>query len=792
MPEFSRIFLRLLAIGLFFAATPLHAGHIVGGEIAYACRGWKDGDASTGIKVYDVRINMYRDNIGQGAYFDGVNGVEAGEGPQGNSSAPGNYTIYRGTTLFVPTESLILGPVSPVDVNLGNPCLLLTEPADQQIGVYEFTIELPVSNEPYTIAYQRCCRNSAIRNLEDADKIGSTYFIEVTPEAQERCNASPRFNIDPPIAICIAEQFRLDLGATDREGDSLAYSLCNPVVGGGDSDVNGPLTPSPFDDVAPRIESPPPYANAAWEPAPTGGSIRYDVLNQLGDGSDLAVNDTTGLMSGRPVYPGTFALAVCVEEWALDTASGTRFLISETKREFQLVVNVCGTRVRADLEETSIDDQGRFYIRTCGLGEQLIVNESTEIDAIDTYTWTLEGPGGRFTGNNRDFTADITRQGIYNGSMVLNTESFSDACKDEAEFIIEIYPGIDPDFENTESNCNNIPIEFTNRTTTERDNFVTAYSWDFADGINSADSRRDPVYQYPTAGRFGVRLSAVDNNGCEASVVREVTHLPRPDTMPVPADSTFACIPYERTFINGILPVNEDYTFEWRFGDGGESTERSPTHTYEQEGIYDVYLKVTSPIGCSLDTTLLEFVDARLSPIAGFSWQPEQLSNLSPTFNVIDEAQLTTAWRYAITDFAGRSLFSTFDRAFEYTLRDTAVLNLTQVVLNPSGCTDSLTQQVGFNSFLNTYFVPNAFTPNGDGLNDLFGPVGILEGITEYQLRVWTRYGERVFTTEDPSAVWDGTFNGTPSPGGGYLWDASYVDANGDRRSFKGGVTLVR
>ena len=194
-----------------------------------------------------------------------MNGGAGGQGPQGNFSATGTYTIYLGNTVFRPTESLSLGPVMPVDLNLGNPCLVLTEPADQQIGVYEFTIELPVSDQPYTVTYQRCCRNTAIRNLATPGSIGSTYFIEITAEAQRRCNASPRFNIDPPIAICVNEPFVLDLGATDREGDSLAYKLCNPVVGGGDDDVNGNgTTPTPFDDVAPRIESPPPYTDALW------------------------------------------------------------------------------------------------------------------------------------------------------------------------------------------------------------------------------------------------------------------------------------------------------------------------------------------------------------------------------------------------------------------------------------------------------------------------------------------------------------------------------------------------
>ena len=786
MPETYSFSVIWLIVALVCFPLVSRAGHIVGGEVAYTCQGWKDDDPTTGIKIYDIRINMYRDNIGQGAYFDGVNGGAGGQGPQGNFSAQGNYTIYRGNTIFRPTEPLSLGPVMPVDLNLGNPCLVLTEPADQQIGVYEFTIELPVSDQPYTISYQRCCRNEAIRNLARPKDIGTTYFIEITAEAQRRCNASPRFNIDPPIAICVNEAFQLDFGATDREGDSLAYKLCTPVVGGGNDAGGASATPTPFDDVAPRIESPPPYASARWV------SNRYNTNNQLGRDSELEVDVIMGLLTGRPTSRGTFALAVCVEEWALDTTAGTRFLISETKREFQLIVNLCGDRVMADLVETSIDELGRFYIKQCGFGEQVIVNESTDEAVIDTYSWRLEGPDGTIRGSSRDLVANINRRGLYEGQMILNQESFSESCKDTASFLIEVFPGIDVDFDNTESLCEDVSIDFTSFIGTQGRNFITDINWDLGDTINTADSREAFTYLYTQPGRYDVTLSVTDNNNCSDSLVKEVVHFPTANTVLVPPDSSFGCAPYTRFFENNSRPVSDEYSFEWRFGDGGSSNEREPTYEYNRVGIFDVYLKITSPIGCEVDTLLPDFIDARQSPTAGFAILPEELSVLNPDFSIRDQSRFTGAWRYAVRDATGASLFRTFQPTFDYTLRDTSTLSITQIVLNPSGCVDSLTKSVNYTRFVSTFFLPTAFTPNGDGLNDLFVPVGLLDDVTDYRFSVWDRYGERLFTTDDPTAGWDGSHEGTSSPGGGYLWNARYIDPNGRRQRHKGGVNLLR
>lgn len=781
--SFTRLpIIRTLFLGLLLSfCSVLNAGHIVGGEFTYSCQGWLNDDPATNVRVYRLRINVYRDIIGQGAYFDGA---PSGTGPDGNTSAAGHISIYEGTTLYEATLPIFLGPVADVPINLGNPCLQFVGQVGQEVTVYEFTVNLPVSSQPYTLAYQRCCRNDAIVNLRDAADIGSTYFITITPDAQQLCNASPEFNIDPPIVICANQPFQIDFGATDRENDSLVYKLCNPVLGGGNDGVGGPpQTPTTFDDVVPLIESPPPYSAVTFRAG-------YDVANQLGVRSTLAIDDSTGILSGIPANQGTFALAVCIEEWRVDTVTGTTFLISETKREFQFTVGVCGNQVQADLLETEVDAQGRFYIKQCGPGPNTLINESTRREFIDEYDWIIEGQGNTFTGSSRDLTADFDEVGIYTGQMIINRSSFAENCRDTADVIVEVFPAIYPDFEYVEPDCDDEPVAFTNLSRTQSTNVITGYQWDFMDGSDGS-TQTSPLHQFRIPGTLPIQLTATDDNACEADTIIDIDYFPSPRTLLIQPDRGFGCVPFTKEFENLSRPINEEYIFDWRFGDGNVSDESSPSHIYEEAGVYSVYLGVTSPTGCFVDTTFVNLVDVRNAPTADFFWTPEQPTNLNPDIFVQDASLDAARQSYVITNELGERVFAIPRPNFEYTVRDSGTLFITQFVAHPSGCTDTITKDLQL-EFRNTYFLPNAFTPNGDGLNDIFLPKGIFGGITAYQLRVWTRYGENIFVTEDINQGWDGSFNGAQSPGGGYLWDVQYVDANGDPMVLKGGVTLVR
>jgi gliding motility-associated-like protein len=89
------------------------------------------------------------------------------------------------------------------------------------------------------------------------------------------------------------------------------------------------------------------------------------------------------------------------------------------------------------------------------------------------------------------------------------------------------------------------------------------------------------------------------------------------------------------------------------------------------------------------------------------------------------------------------------------------------------------------------YYVPNAFSPNGDGRNDIFKPIPIGIVSTEY-FRVYNRFGELVYQTNQNGAGWDGTFKGKPQPVGNYVWTVKGKGANSTNIELSGNVMLVR
>ncbi|HNF45015.1 MAG TPA: gliding motility-associated C-terminal domain-containing protein [Ferruginibacter sp.] len=120
--------------------------------------------------------------------------------------------------------------------------------------------------------------------------------------------------------------------------------------------------------------------------------------------------------------------------------------------------------------------------------------------------------------------------------------------------------------------------------------------------------------------------------------------------------------------------------------------------------------------------------------------------------------------------------------------------NYTVSISDNGGCTGSAVvsiTQPAAGTCGDIYF-PNSITPNGDARNDGFGPLGNISAISNYQLNIFNRYGELVFSSKDPSERWNGYYKGKLNSPGSYAWYATFVFKGIIKRAEQGTITLIR
>ena len=755
---------RLLPIPLLLTFILLsfrsEAAHIIGGDITYVCNG-------TG--SYTFTLKLYRDCFGGGAPFDSAPGAPF----------PGTVSVYRGDSNTPMTinglSNINLAPPVIIDVlpNLSNPCL--DPPADVCVeeGTYVFDVDLPVINESYHIVYQRCCRNGTITNIINPGDTGETWYVELTPAAQQNCNNSPVFNDFPPIVICAGEPINFDHAATDADGDVLVYELCRPFTGGG-SDTNNATAPG---GVAPNPDMPPPYQTVAYIPP-------FTFNNPLTASPQLTIDPSTGFMTGTPITVGQYVVGVCVKEYR----NGQ--LLSEIFRDFQFNVEACEFNVRADIsEDDTVTLQGQQYyvVNACGLNDVTFINQSTEQSNIDGVLWEFNIGGVDETSTQWSPTFSFPSTGTYYGQLYLNPMAGTSECSDTAFIEVNVFPGITADFEFDYDTCNAGPVTFTDLSVSGAGpGSIVSWDWDFGDG-NISDVQ-NPVHTYNIPGFLPVKLKIRDINNCTGFHSETVSYFPVPQLLVVAPSEYVGCQPAEIFFDNLSTPVDENYELVWDFGDGGTSGEIDPTYIYEDIGTYTVSLSITSPLGCHTDTVWNDLITVLPSPIADFTYSPDQPSNLLPTVTFTDESVDPVAWKWKFGD-VGASI----QQHPVFTFPDTGMHRIELVVFHESGCTDTALQMLDVIPEVR-YYLPNAFTPNGDGYNDGFRGNGMMDGAREFNLSIWNRYGEKLFETDDPYLAWNGKKDnvGKLSPQGVYIVKVNYIEPRGKTVKLSGFATLVK
>lgn len=660
---------------------------------------------------------------------------DCGPGNANGTGFDGQATlaIYDGTGAFQFSQGVMFPGEEQVPLELDNPCLLVPPIICAAFAEYVTILSLPPNATGYVISYQRCCRTPTMTNLPPGVLQGLTCTVRIPPAASGE-NSSPRFNEYPPIALCLGQDMVFDHSAVDPDGDELVYDLFTPFAGGTAND------PAP-------LAAPPPYANIVWGPG-YSGAVPMD------GAPGLAIDASSGELTVHPTLLGSFTVGVRVQEFR------DGVLLSASIRDLRFDVVACEAAVASAIEQ-----QGELC---AGLTVQMLNNSSN----AEFWHWDfgVEGTDAD-TSDLAEPTWTYADSGTYAITLIAAPGW---PCADTSVSIFSVHEPLDPVFSRPAIACVDAPMVFE---ATGRFTPNAIVSWDLGDQAAPVTAMGATVSTtYIAPGTHPVEVT-VQEFGCEASYADSATAHPR-ITLQITTD-TAGCVGAAFAFsaeATAWTPV----ALSWELGDGTVLTGPSVVHDYAAPGVRDVSLTASTSSGCMDELTVLlpGQVEIFPLPVAEFTVHPTEVSLLNPVVNVTDHSQEASTWEYAV---AGELVE---EPSFVFEFEDAGWYDITQTVTSGSNCSAYLTRTVHVTDHL--VFAPDAFTPDGDGVNDEFLPS--VKGARLYELVILDRWGIERFRTTDPEQGWSG--DGLPQ--GMYVYRIRLAEFGAYRKEYSGHVTLLR
>ncbi len=246
------------------------------------------------------------------------------------------------------------------------------------------------------------------------------------------------------------------------------------------------------------------------------------------------------------------------------------------------------------------------------------------------------------------------------------------------------------------------------------------------------------------------------------------------------------CEPVDAHFFDGTVTSPGSHYF-WDLGDGSFSDLQNPSHVYTNPGSYAVSLAVKSHEGCKNSLVVPDAVIVYPLPVAFFTTDQEVASIFNPVITFTDQSTGGDLWEWDLGDNSG--IYSLQTITHNYT--DTGTYNVRLITTTDHGCKDTTFGKITIEAEFAIY-IPNAFTPDGDGTNDQFIPLGI--GIRNFDMYIFNRWGTNIFHSSSLSQPWDGKAQGSDEPcqNDVYVYKIYVHDVKGKNHEYTGHVTLVR
>ena len=423
------------------------------------------------------------------------------------------------------------------------------------------------------------------------------------------------------------------------------------------------------------------------------------------------------------------------------------------------------------------------------LAQSAVFNDSSHV-AGDTITgWSWNFADSSPLGTTQNISHPYLSPGTYPASLIATSNK---GCKDTVILNVNIHPLPDAQFSSANV-CDGSAVPFSSLSTITSPDVIQTIVWNFADA-SPVDNNQPTTHLYTAPGSYTVQLLAVSNFGCRDSIAKTIIVRPNP-TVAFTASDTVGCAPLCLSFtdLSTTIAGSTVVQWTWNVGDGSavghqQNFEHCYTNTSADSNAYfSVTLTVMSDSGCSSTKIKNKYITVYPNPKASFGVQPQATTITEPLISITDMTQGGNSWTWNFGDQSSSSVFSPPNHIYS----DTGSYTITLITSTLHGCADTAYQTITIEpDFI--FYIPNAFTPNGDNINDTFTGKGIY--IKEYQMMIYDRWGNLIFFTDDIHKPWDGTANhgNEIAQRDVYVYVVDVTDFRRKKHNYKGIVTLVR
>lgn len=320
-------------------------------------------------------------------------------------------------------------------------------------------------------------------------------------------------------------------------------------------------------------------------------------------------------------------------------------------------------------------------------------------------------------------------------------------------------------------------------------NEVASTIW-YVDNAVTANNIDSLLLHLDNMGSIAVEVEQYSDVGCSGTAHLEITALPLPtlELTPIELDYcigdsvTIGCIPLV------LLPQTIAST-QWDFSNGYSFNNPNATFLAQSVGAMIGSVLVTTDQGCSASFIVDNYIVVHPNPIAGFHISNENLTYYADELKITNQSSASVNhWEYEISDG-----FSTMLPTFMHKFNESGYYSIQLAVSDSYGCADTIEKSLEFAPDVVVH-IPNAFSPDADGLNDVFLPSIYGDDLTFYRLLVFDRWGTVIFESLDPKKAWLGDVRGD----GYYAMPDAYnyimeiLTVRGYEKKYMGAILLLR